>query len=97
MWRMTQVEEPFEDRFASLLAQYESELTARAAVDRSRFSSLADPRLAGRLVKAGECLELLEQVWPRPRATTPEGEPLPDAIDSSAAGFSGNRIERSTG
>ena len=67
MRQMTQVEEPFEERFARLLAQYESELTAGAPVDTSRFSSLADPRLAGRLVKAGECLELLEQVWPRMR------------------------------
>jgi serine/threonine-protein kinase len=78
---MTQAEERFEDRFASLLAQYESDLTAGAPVDPTRFSSLADPRLAGRLVKAGECLELLEQVWPRPRGLTPDGEPLPEAVD----------------
>jgi len=78
---MTQVEEPFEDRFASLLAEYEAKLTAGAPADTSRFSRLADPRLAGRLVKAGECLELLEQVWPRPRVTSPDGEPLPDAVD----------------
>jgi serine/threonine-protein kinase len=79
--QMTQAEEPFEDPFASLLAQYESELTAGAPVDPSRFSSLADPRLAGRLVKAGECLELLEQVWPRPHGLAPDGEPLPEAVD----------------
>jgi serine/threonine protein kinase/formylglycine-generating enzyme required for sulfatase activity len=81
MRAMIPVEEPFEDRFASLLAQYQSELTAGAPADTSRFSSLTDPRLAGRLVKAGECLELLEQVWPRPRAIAPDGEPLPQAID----------------
>src|SRR5262245_30383497 len=64
-----------------MLAQYEAELTAGAAADTSRFSSVSDPRLAGRLVKAGQCLELLEQVWPRPRREGADGEPLPDVVD----------------
>jgi serine/threonine protein kinase len=81
MRAMIPAEERFDERFASLLAQYEAKLTTGAPADTSQFSSLADPRLAGRLVKAGECLELLEQVWPRPRAQAPDGEPPPEAVD----------------
>jgi len=75
---MTQADDHSEDRFAALLAEIEAQLAAGAAADKARLAKMPDVRLAGRLAKAGQCLELLKQVWPFGSDAT-DGEPPADA------------------
>src|SRR5436190_1135896 len=68
-----------DDPFASLLADYEAELAAGLGGNSTaRFAHLADTQLAVRLVNAGQCLELLNAVWPR--ADADGNETVPESV-----------------
>lgn len=68
-----------DDRFADLLEQVEAEIAAGNAADSPRVALLAESTVGSRLVRAAECLELLQQAWPseKPEAS----EPLPTNVD----------------
>lgn len=68
-----------DDRFAGLLEQVEAELAAGNAADSPRVSLLAESTVGSRLVRAAECLELLQQAWPSGKPET--SEPLPATVD----------------
>src|SRR6202142_3354159 len=80
-----------DDRFADMLEQVETELASGNAADSPRIALLAESTFGGRLFRAAECLELLQQAWPNGKPAE-ASEPLPtnedrfDVIDELGRG-----------
>src|SRR5262245_33433026 len=72
-------EHSVEERFSSLLASFESEISAGLELDGSRFSELTHESLGERLKNASQCLRLLKQVWP-----AAESQPQPGQLQEIA-------------
>src|SRR5262245_5700285 len=83
---MSEIEFDDLDDFTCLLAQYDAELAAGIAPPSSvRFSALENTTLSERLIRAGDCLRLLEELWPRKSAE------LEDPVPRSVGRFEINR------